>query len=153
MVMAGSNPMGAVAMAATGAAKSGAGQANGATNPQIAGIVQNVSSAVVQAAEKGVQAAQQAQDPAYPAAKELTDLVNHFFEFLGGDKGTVDWTKFEEPKEDITAHSGTSYLVATLTNRKKETVVTNSEPNTKLHSSIDNLIKVSRDRKICVFRC
>ena len=113
MVMAASNPLGAVAMAATSASSAGA-KANGATGPS------------------------------YAAAGELRDLVTHFYEFLGGEKGSIDWTKFEEPKDgDASANpSGTSYLLATLNGRKGQIDVTGTAPNNKLIGVIDALIKV-----------
>ena len=134
MVMAASNPLGAVAMAATGAVGNGAKQTNG-PNP-------NGTAAV--AAEQSVSVAQKASDPSYAAAGELRDLVTHFYEFLGGEKNTIDWVRFEEPKDgdDTTTPSGTSYLLATLKGRKGQIDATGSAPNKKLIGIMDDLIKV-----------
>jgi hypothetical protein len=35
-------------------------------------------------------------DPAYVAAATLTPLLTTFFEFLGGNKGSIDWNKFSD---------------------------------------------------------
>ena len=32
--------------------------------------------------------------------------VSHFYDYLGGESGTVDWTKFEKSSEDPSAPSG-----------------------------------------------
>lgn len=138
MVMAASNPLGAAAMAATSASSAGAratGKTNGTTG---------AAEAVGDALQQGVEAAQRAGDPSYAAAGELRDLVTHFYEFLGGEKGNIDWAKFEEPKDEDTSStpSGTSYLLATLNGRKRQIDVTGTAPNNKLIGVVDGLIKV-----------
>ena len=134
--MAASNPLGAVAMSAGAMAKPGNG-------PVINGNPSNASSAVA-ATEQGIDAARKANDPAYAVAGELRDLVTFFHEFLGGDKNSIDWTKFEEPKEGAskTTPSGTAYLLATLKGRKSQIDVTGTDANKKILGIIDELIKV-----------
>ena len=143
MVIAGSNPLAGMAMAAGGGAKAGAKQGNkGATNGAN-GFTTPATSAIA-AVEQRAAVAELASDPVYAAAGELRGLVTHFYEFLGGETGTIDWAKFEEPKEGSTVDtpSGTSYLSATLNGRKKLIDVTGTAPNKKLIGVIDDLIKV-----------
>ena len=138
MVMAASNPLGAVAVAATSASSAGA-RATGTTNGTT-----GAAEAVEAAVQQGVEAAQKAGDPSYAAAGELRDLVTHFYEFLGGETGNIDWAKFKEPKDGDTSStpSGTSYLLATLKGRKKQIDVTGTAPNNKLIGAFDGLMKV-----------
>lgn len=138
MVMAASNPLGAVAMAATSASSAGA-RATGTTNGTT-----GAAGAVGAAVQQGVEAAQRAGDPSYAAAGEMRNLVTYFYEFLGGEKGNIGWAKFEEPKDEDTSStpSGTSYLLATLKGRKSQVDVTGTVPNNKLIGVIDGLIKI-----------
>ena len=144
MVMAGSNPMAGPEMAAGGGgANAGAKQGNeGATNGTN-GFTTPATTATA-ALEQRVAVAEVASDPAYTAAGELRGLVTHFYEFLGGETGTIDWSKFEKPKGGSTVDtpSGTSYLSATLNGRKKQIDVTGTAPNKKLIGVIDGLITV-----------
>ena len=152
MVMAGSDPMAGPAMAAGGGeAKAGAKQGNteatnGANGSATNGANVSTTSATTATAalEQRVAVAEVASDPAYTAAGELRGLVTHFYEFLGGETGTIDWSKFEEPKGGSTVDtpSGTSYLSATLNGRKKQIDVTGTAPNKKLIGVIDDLITV-----------
>lgn len=133
--MATSNPFGVAAMGVTGASSAaarGTGTINGTTG---------APGAVEAAVRQGVGAAQRAGDPSYAAAGELRDLVTHFYEFLGGEKGNIDWAKFEEPQDGNT-ESGTSYLLATLKGRQGEIDRTDTAPNKKLNKVIDGLIEV-----------
>lgn len=143
MVIAGSNPLAGLAMAAGGGAKTGAKPANkGATNG--ANGSTTPATTAIAAVEQRAAVAEVATDPVYAAAGELRSLVTHFYEFLGGETGSIDWAKFEEPKEGsaVDTPSGTSYLSATLNGRKKLIDVTGTAPNKKLIGVIDDLIKV-----------
>ena len=100
------------------------------------------TSAIAGAAERGAATVQAASDPAFAAAKEIIALVTSFYEFLGGETGTIDWEKFEEPKIKSEKPSGLSYLSATLNGHKKKVDVTGTEANKKLIAAYDGLIKV-----------
>ena len=136
--------MAGLAMAAGGGgAKAGAKQGNkGVTNGTNGSTTP--ATAATAALEQRIAVAEVASDPVYAAAGELRGLVTHFYEFLGGETGTIDWSKFEEPKEGSTVDtpSGTSYLSATLNGRKKLIDVTGTAPNKKLIGVIDDLIRV-----------
>jgi hypothetical protein len=91
-----------------------------------------------------------ASDPAFAAAVVNRELISTFFDFLGGEKGTVDWSKFSEAKSDKTAAdtpAGITYFLGNLTGQRKEIIVTGTEPNKKLLAAFDESIKV-RDNTI-----
>jgi hypothetical protein len=142
MVLAAANPLAGLAMAAGGA---GAAGAAGAAGKQTPGVATNEASAAT-ATNHGVAVAQKSSDPAYVVAGELRDLVTHFYEFLGGDSKSIDWSKFEESKEDAASseetQSGSAYLAATLKGRKGELDVTETEVNKKVLATIESLITV-----------
>jgi hypothetical protein len=84
-------------------------------------------------------------DPSYVVAGALRDLVTHFYEFLGGDNGPVDWAKFEEK----TTHglkdtpAGISYFLGNINGQRAKVDVTNTEANKQLMSVFDSLTKVN----------
>ena len=82
-------------------------------------------------------------DPAYAVAVTMRGQVSHFYDYLGGESGTVDWTKFAKSSED--APSGVVYLLANFNGQKANMDVTNTEPNKKVIALLNTLIKVSWD--------
>lgn len=132
-VLAASNPMTGVGMALNGAAKQGmqAAPAVGADATNRRGTTQQQQHALT-------------PDPSYAAAGILRDLVTHFYQYLGGDSGEVDWTKFEEKKDPnaLDTPAGISYFIGNLNGQKSKIDVTNTDANTLLLSAIDTLIKV-----------
>ena len=92
--------------------------------------------------EKAAAISQLAGDPAFAAAKETIPLVTAFHEFLGGEKGPIDWEKFVGPDDQSDKPSGISYLSATLNAQKSKVDATGTEANNKLLSAYSSLIKV-----------
>ncbi|KAJ5765758.1 hypothetical protein N7520_005317 [Penicillium odoratum] len=93
-----------------------------------------------------------AADPAYAAALEMKDFTAHFYENLGGEKGEINLEKFrgsDKPTDDADGaqsdNSSIGYLIGTLTNQQNSIEKTNTEPNKKLHASLNRLIKVAND--------
>ena len=82
-------------------------------------------------------------DPAYAVAVTIRGQVSHFYDYLGGDSGTVDWTKFAKSSEDLSAPSGIVYLLGNFNGQKTNLDVTNTEPNKKVVALLNTLIKVS----------
>lgn len=76
----------------------------------------------------------------YIAAISAQNLVIHYFEYLGGDSGSADLSKF--------ARSDTQSGAACFTNAfqtiKSGVDVTNTTDNKKLLDALDKLIRVSR---------
>lgn len=95
-------------------------------------------------------AAATAADPAYAAALGMKDMTAHFYEYLGGEQGEIDLSKFrgsERTENDSSEaaqseDSSIAYLVGTLTSQKNSIDKTNTEPNKKLQTAMDKLIKV-----------
>lgn len=140
MVIAGSNPIAALAMGAAGPGKTVNAPNGAAPN----GTTTNVDSTTVKDVAAANTAAQKASDPAFVAADELRGLVNLFYENLGGDAGTIDWKKFENPSDTTTnTTSGCAYLQATFKGRKGQIDVTGTDDNKKLLKAIDDLVAVS----------
>ena len=83
-------------------------------------------------------------DPSYATAIVSRELISTFFDFLGGEKGTVDWSKFSEVKSDNAAGTpaGITYFLGNLTGQKREITITGTEPNKKLVAAFDQSIKV-----------
>lgn len=95
-------------------------------------------------------------DPAYAAAATIQNLVNHYFEYLGGEKATgIKWDKFKEsttaPKETTIdddpkeVPQGLAYLLGTLKGQKANIDVTDTAPNKKLLGAYAALIKLSEE--------
>ncbi|KAI1342876.1 hypothetical protein F5Y15DRAFT_371283 [Xylariaceae sp. FL0016] len=140
-VLAASNPMSAVSLAVGSAAKqnplgaaavgviNGQGQANG--NVPANGQQQRAMPSV--------------EDPSYVAAAAIRDLVNHFYEFMGGDAGEIDWSKFKEAptKEGSSTPQGLSYFIGNLQGQQKRVDKTDTEPNKRLMAVFASMIKVS----------
>jgi hypothetical protein len=112
----------------------------------IAGVLPAVLAASNPMTTVGVLAsgAPKTNDPAYIVALEIRDIVTLFYESLGGENRPMDWTKFnEQPKEEgKPVQTGTGFLIGTWNGYKTKVVVTNTEPNKKLITALDALIRV-----------
>ncbi|KAK3291493.1 uncharacterized protein B0H64DRAFT_469224 [Chaetomium fimeti] len=93
-------------------------------------------------------------DPAYATAATIQNLVNHYYEYLGGEKGTIKWDKFKETTtskdDDDTTKSddvpqGLAYILGTLKGQKANIDVTDTAPNKKLLGAYAALIKLSEE--------
>lgn len=111
-----------------------------AANPMSAATRTSQGAAI--RSEKAAAISQSAGDPAYAVAKEIIALVTAFYEFLGGEKGSIDWEKFGGPEGQSDKLSGISYLAATLNGQKSKVDATGTEANNKLMSAYSSLIKV-----------
>ena len=87
-------------------------------------------------------------DPSYAAAVTIRELANHFYEYLGGEKGAIDWSKWTSAPtvlaDGTTAAptSGVTYIIGNLQGQKAKVDVTNTEANKKLMASFDKMIGV-----------
>ncbi|KAF2820602.1 hypothetical protein CC86DRAFT_428357 [Ophiobolus disseminans] len=128
VMLAASNPMMGSNMAFNIVAKQGAGATNGT------GATQQQQQAFV-------------ADPSYAAADLLRDLVTHFYQYLRGDSGPVDWTKFDEKKEPNAPDTpaGISYFHRNLSGQKSRIDVSNTDANKRLLSAIDTLIRIANE--------
>lgn len=154
-VLAAANPAYGVSQALGASAQQGANATAKAVADQAAQAKQAVAQTIAEATPPNVPTT--AADPAYSAALGIRDLITHFYEYLGGEKGEIDLSKFKEvenaEKPEVTDNSETakgeqnqssiSYLVGTLTSQKSRVDVTGTEPNKKLQLAFDKLIKVS----------
>ncbi|KAH6842264.1 hypothetical protein B0I37DRAFT_194901 [Chaetomium sp. MPI-CAGE-AT-0009] len=95
-------------------------------------------------------------DPAYATAATIQNLVNLYYEYLGGDKGNIKWDKFRETtttdsKDTTTGDDskdtpqGLAYILGTLKGQKANIDVTDTAPNKKLLGAYDSLIKLSEE--------
>lgn len=82
-------------------------------------------------------------DPAYAAAVFIRELVNHFYEYLGGDNGVFDKSKFAEAEGSNGDPQGVAYFLGMLKAQQGTLDATGTEPNRKLRSAYENLINVS----------
>lgn len=84
------------------------------------------------------------KDPSYTAAIEIRELVNQFYEYLGGDTGTLDKPKsveLELPRTQGTPQR-ISYLLGNLEEHKAHLDVNSTVANRKMHNVFNTLIKV-----------
>lgn len=133
-VMAKTNPLAAAGMLAGGAANNRTGQAGTAST-------------------SGSQPQAKFDDPAYATAAAILDFINHFWEYLGGDTGKINWDKFKETtaktstdaNADADVPQGLAYILGTLKGQKTNIDVTNTAPNKKLLAAYDALIKVATE--------
>ncbi|KAL2126681.1 hypothetical protein VTI74DRAFT_422 [Chaetomium olivicolor] len=145
-LMAKANPLGLAAGALAGQAGAGAGAA------------QNAPTNSTSTTSKGTpqsQAQPPLADPAYATAATILDLVNHFYEYMGGEKGDIKWDKFKETTTTAGKHTdtdtatdgpqGLAYLLGTLKGQKQNIDVTNTPPNKKLIAAYDALIGLATE--------
>lgn len=131
-VLAASNPLAGAALALKG--PSAPPQVpNGAPN----GTVPNAPAGAIP------QTAPTVQDPAYATATAISGQVSHFYDYLGGDTGPVDWSKFGKNPSDPNAPSGIVYVLGNFTGQRTNLDTTNTDANMKIMASLDSLIKVS----------
>ena len=149
-VLAAANPAYGISQAAGAAVKQGVNS----TAQAVVGQVAANGAADIAAANTPPPVPTTAADPAYGAALGIKELTTHFYEYLGGEKGKFDMSKFKEsestgaadsaePAEKPQSDSSISYLIGSLKSQKDSIDVTNTEPNKKLHLAFDRLIKVS----------
>lgn len=138
-VLAAANPMAGVANALSGAANKG-GQGGKPAKSAPAKDTGSAQSYTPQTSQVTV------ADPSYAVAGALRDLVTHFYEFLGGDNGPVDWAKFEEKTSDAAKDTpeGISYFLGNINGQRAKVDVTNTEANKQLMSVFDTLTRVSQ---------
>jgi hypothetical protein len=99
-------------------------------------------------------------DPAYATAATIQNLVNHYYEYLGGEKNTgIKWEKFKETTTDSKntdtaadddddskdVPQGLAYILGTLKGQKANIDVTDTAPNKKLLGAYAALIKLSEE--------
>jgi hypothetical protein len=125
----------AIGQALGGALKGANGQQNGnGANQQQQG---NAAATVPQHA---------GDDPAVNAATQLTPLLNTYYEFLGGEKGKIDWTKFSnDPPTDPEAaktDQGVSWLLGTLNGQKSKIEFTEADTSKKIQDVFTKSVEV-----------
>lgn len=150
--------VGGVVAAKTGAAATIAGAAANAVGTAAGGPNGAASSSTGTATTKS--SAATPTDPSYATAATVQNLVNHFYTFLGGEKGKIQWDKFKETptkskdstdaddketKDDDDVPQGLSYILGTLKGQKANIDVTNTVPNKKLLGAYDSLIKLATE--------
>ncbi|KAK3319434.1 hypothetical protein B0H66DRAFT_624251 [Apodospora peruviana] len=84
-------------------------------------------------------------DPAYAAAITIRELTNHFYEYLGGDAGPIDMSKFGSADGAEGGTQGVSYFLGTLQSQQSTLEVTNTDANKKLRGVYANLLKVTQE--------
>ncbi|KAF2853718.1 hypothetical protein T440DRAFT_287057 [Plenodomus tracheiphilus IPT5] len=86
-------------------------------------------------------------DSSYVAASALRDLVTHFYEYLGGDNGPVDWTRFEEKTSDAAKDTptGISYFLGNINGQKAKVDVTDTDANKRLMWVFDTLSRIATE--------
>ncbi|QYT01020.1 hypothetical protein H0G86_008076 [Trichoderma simmonsii] len=85
-------------------------------------------------------------DPSFARATEIRDLVNHFYSFLGNEKGPIDWEKFKgSPGAGANEIQGLTYFLGTLRGLQQTTDVTGTKANRKLMTVYNTLIKVGTE--------
>ena len=90
-------------------------------------------------------------DPAYASAALVKPILDIFYEFLGGEKGEINWDKLSDapPAETDSAtppksvNQGVSFLLGNLNGQRSTINVTQSEPSKALGDAIDRTINVS----------
>lgn len=76
-----------------------------------------------------------AMDKACDIATQLAPMLTHLYENLGGKDKTIDWSKFDDPK-DI------GWLRGSFNGHKNSTDLTNSEPSNKVRKSCEQALEV-----------
>ncbi|KAK3389849.1 hypothetical protein B0H63DRAFT_409714 [Podospora didyma] len=141
-VMAAVNPAGAATTAISGALGNSLKQSVGAA---VSGGAVGGAPANRTAAQPVAQVPAVVDDPAYAAAIAIRELVNHFYEYLGGDTGAFDMSKFVEAGGAGAVPQGAAYFIGTLESQQSTLEVTNSDANLKLRSAYDNLLNVTKE--------
>lgn len=139
-VLAAANPMAGLSNALSGAANKGRKGSKPAksTSVEETGSAQHTTSQTSQVT---------VADPSYAVAGALRDLVTHFYEFLGGDNGPVDWSKFEEKASGAAKDTpaGISYFLGNINGQKAKVDVTDTEANKRLMSVFDTLTRIATE--------
>ncbi|PKK46846.1 hypothetical protein CI102_7873, partial [Trichoderma harzianum] len=85
-------------------------------------------------------------DPSFARATEIRDLVNHFYSFIGNEKGPIDWEKFKgSPGVGANEFQGLTYFLGTLRGLQQTTDVTGTKANKKLMTAYNTLIRVGTE--------
>ncbi|KAH0524984.1 hypothetical protein TsFJ059_007416 [Trichoderma semiorbis] len=85
-------------------------------------------------------------DPSFSRATEIRDLVNHFYSFIGNEKGPIDWEKFKgSPEAGANEFQGLTYFLGPLRGLQQTTDVTGTKANRKLMTAYNTLIKVGTE--------
>lgn len=85
-------------------------------------------------------------DPSYASAAQIRDLVNHFYSFIGGAKGPIEWEKFKgSPRAGANETQGVAYLLGTLQGLRRNADVTGTKANKKLMQAYSSLIEVCNE--------
>ncbi|KAL8907064.1 MAG: hypothetical protein Q9171_006011 [Xanthocarpia ochracea] len=90
-------------------------------------------------------------DPAYASAAIVKPILELFYEFLGGEKGEVNWDKLSDAPPAATDSStspksveqGVSFLIGNLNGLKSNIDVAKSQPSKALANAIDRTVKVA----------
>ncbi|PYI09489.1 hypothetical protein BO78DRAFT_308441 [Aspergillus sclerotiicarbonarius CBS 121057] len=81
-------------------------------------------------------------DPAYAAAVGVESSITHFYQYLGGDSGSVDWPKFQEADQK---GSGIAYVLGNFTGQRANIDKTDTIPNNRLLGALDTVIGVAEE--------
>ncbi|KAK4651922.1 hypothetical protein QC762_606800 [Podospora pseudocomata] len=105
--------------------------------------------------ESAVTAPAVLRDPSYAAAIAIRDLVNHYYEYLGGETGEFDQSKFVEHEEAGAQGipQGVSYFLGTLEGQQAQLESTNTAANKKMQAVFSTLIKVTKDIRTHLREC
>lgn len=76
-------------------------------------------------------------------ASEIAPIVSALYEFLGGNAGKIDWSKFSEDGQADGKSQGTAFLVSILEEEKSSLESTGTAAYQKLAAALDKCVKVS----------
>ncbi|KAK0659493.1 hypothetical protein QBC41DRAFT_331449 [Cercophora samala] len=98
-------------------------------------------------ADQGTPVSAVLEDPSYAAAIAIRDLVNHYYEYLGGEAGEFDRSKFVEHEEPGAQGipQGVSYFLGTLEGQRDQLEARDTAANRKMHDVFSTLIKVTKE--------
>ncbi|PWY81721.1 hypothetical protein BO94DRAFT_601757 [Aspergillus sclerotioniger CBS 115572] len=130
------NPGGAIASGAVAAASTQAASA------QVQQQQQQQQQHQPQASLKPVQN----PDPAYMAAVGLQDPITHFYQYLGGESGSVDWPKFKDGANGEEQNgAGIAYVLGNFKGQRANIDKTGTSPNQQLITALDTVINVAQE--------
>lgn len=89
-------------------------------------------------------------DPAYASAATVKPILDTFYEFLGGEKGEIDWDKLSDAPPAATEGSanskplpqGVTFVLGNLNGLKSATHATETEPSKALMAAFEKATKV-----------
>ncbi|KAL8924494.1 MAG: hypothetical protein Q9172_002659 [Xanthocarpia lactea] len=119
------------------------------------GASKNKSNQSTVAPQATAELQQSVLDPAYASAATVKSILETFYEFLGGEKGEINWDKLSDAPPAATdsespaksGDQGVSFLLGNLKGLKSNIDVAKSKPGKALGNAIDRTIKVAMSIK------